>query len=105
MIAASDSVSGGTFVWLAGPEAGEVLYTAGASVGYSNFRTGEPNNFRGGEDGVFAQSTGWNDVPVTNSYAYVVEYSAAIAPVPVPAGLALLLSALETGALLRARRK
>lgn len=84
-MSASDSASEGTYVWQAGPEAGDVLT-------YLNWAPGEPNNL-GNEDFIhFNWSTGgrWNDIPGTLNYAYVIEYGGFLDAVPAPGALALL---------------
>lgn len=84
-LSASDSASEGTYVWQAGPEAGDVLT-------YLNWSPGEPNNL-GNEDYIhFNWSTGgrWNDIPGHTTYAYVIEYGGFLDAVPAPGALALL---------------
>lgn len=104
LIGASDRDTEGTFEWIGGPEEGDALV-------YTNWDSGEPNNL-GDEDYTVAwwedSTTGaWNDggsgVSDTSIRAYLVEYS--IAPVPVPAGLPLLLAGLGGLAMLRKRKR
>ncbi len=103
LIGASDRETEGVFKWIGGPEEGEELV-------YTNWDGGEPNNL-GDEDYVVAWwedlgSGAWNDggsgVSDTSIRAYLVEYS--IAPIPVPAGLPLMLAGLGSVAMLRKRK-
>lgn len=89
--------SEGNFVWAAGPEAGTPL-------AYSNWIPGEPNNLGNiGEDFVEMRSNGqWNDLPSYMRLGYVVEYSPA--PVPLPAGLPLVLTGVGALAVMRRRK-
>jgi hypothetical protein len=73
-IGAQDIVQEGTWMWVTGPE-------AGTTMGYANWRSGEPNNGFGSveEDCVIVHNgkenaIGWYDVPC-NSAPYVVEYT------------------------------
>lgn len=89
----TDVAQEGRWVWADGPEAGQVFWTSAcgagfrgtcvATDGYNNFNSGEPNNYKGNEDGlqILAGASGrWNDLPhtSTSSLPMVVEYS----PVP-----------------------
>lgn len=98
----SDAADEGIWRWVAGPEANQTIASS-----YSNWASGEPNNYSGGEDalqGWWTSGGAWNDFGGNNRLAYVVEFSEAIAPVPLPAGLPMLL--LGLGALgLATRRK
>ncbi|MET1415875.1 lectin-like protein [Roseibium sp. HPY-6] len=92
LIGATDRDTEGSFEWLGGPDDGNPL-------GHTNWKLGEPNN-AGGEDYVVAwwedSATGaWNDVPGNSGVrAYLVEYSGAPVPVPLPAALPLLVGGL-----------
>lgn len=67
----SDAAVEGTWKWVGGPEAGDILT-------YSNWNGGEPNNSGGTEDAIqiLSGSTGkWNDLPANGTtLGYVVEY-------------------------------
>ena len=69
-------ITGNFFAWVAGPDAGVSL----ASPWYSNFSSGEPNNFYGNESCVemFLQTSvgmgQWNDSPCSITQGYVVEF-------------------------------
>ncbi|SEU04199.1 Por secretion system C-terminal sorting domain-containing protein [Hymenobacter actinosclerus] len=87
-LGAADDVVEGEWRWKTGPEKGELFWqgsAAGTSVGYSNWSTGEPNDFRtqaapAGEDyGQYYGGSGlWNDAPACNeagvTAGYLVEY-------------------------------
>ncbi len=67
---ASDAANEGTWVWVGGPEIGQI-------VSFNGWNSGEPNNSGGNEDAAqYIGSSGkWNDLP--NTYGlngYVVEY-------------------------------
>jgi hypothetical protein len=103
LIGASDRDNEGTFIWIGGPEEGQVL-------SYTNWSSGEPNN-SGDEDFVTAwwldSAAGvWNDGGSRSSVAaaYLVEYSGPVSAVPLPAGLPLLLAGLGAFVGLRRRR-
>lgn len=84
-MSATDTDTEGTYVWQAGPEAGDTLT-------YLNWAPGEPNNL-GNEDYIhFNWSTGgrWNDIPGHTNYGYVIEYGGFLDAVPAPGALALL---------------
>jgi uncharacterized repeat protein (TIGR02543 family) len=72
-LGASDSELEGEWKWVTGPESGSL-------VSYSNYNSGEPNNWSGDEDFLYMiSSTGqWNDYIGTNSSVagYVVEWNA-----------------------------
>lgn len=86
--------------WLGGTDEaseGNWTWVTGESWTYSNWAGGEPNNCCGGEDYLIGWWSGdaWNDLPnssVYNTPYYVVEYDPA--PVPLPAGLPLVLAGL-----------
>ena len=91
LIGASDRDTEGTFKWIGGPEDGDTL-------GYTNWKPGEPNDF-GGEDYTVAwwedSADGrWNDVPGTGDFkAYLVEYNN-VSAIPLPATALFLLTGL-----------
>ncbi|AGC77004.1 putative secreted protein (Por secretion system target) [Nonlabens dokdonensis] len=60
----SDVAAEGTFIW-----------QDGSPVTYTNWNSGEPNNFGSGEDYVhiFGSNGLWNDTSSTASYRYIVE--------------------------------
>ena len=101
----SDAAVEGTFRWMDGPEAGNLLT-------YTNFPAGEPNNF-GDEDylemfGVASAPFGvgqWNDLVLggTAVNGYVVEYDTLPSSVPEPSTFALALGGLAGWVMLRRR--
>ncbi|HPF78268.1 MAG TPA: lectin-like protein, partial [Alphaproteobacteria bacterium] len=80
-IGASDATTEGAWIWMDGPEAGQQFWSgaaAGSPVGgmYENWNGGEPNN-SGNEDGATIRTNGtWNDLNVTSSQDYVIEWDA-----------------------------
>ncbi len=97
----NDMAVEGDFEWIDGPE-------AGTPFTYTNWRNGAPQSNYAGQDHVFLEDgTGeWVDVNGNNGnhvYAYLVEYTSYIPPVPVPAGLPLAAGAL--GLLAFAKRR
>ncbi|WP_456388640.1 lectin-like protein [Profundibacter sp.] len=92
----TDSTTEGTWEW-----------TTGEAFTYTNWYGGEPNDYRSGEDNLVGWWGGdrWNDLNnVAVSTAYVVEYGN-VAPVPLPAGLPLILGALGVLGIVGRRRK
>ena len=109
-IGGSDEGAEETWSWRTGPEAGQVFFILGGGTqpGYSSWSGGEPNN-SGAENYVVTNWGGpgnWNDLGDDANWGqgYFVEYSA-VAPVPVPAALPLMGSALAALGLLRRKRK
>lgn len=101
LIGASDRDTEGSFTWIGGPE-------ESAAVTYTNWASGEPNDLTG-EDYVAAwwndtAAGEWNDINGLGINAYVVEFSA-IAAVPLPASLPLMLLAFGGFATLRRHTK
>ncbi len=78
-IDASDAAVEGEWRWMSGPEAGQMFWlgTAAGSAQngfYTNWNGGEPNN-SSNEDGVqLFSSGGWNDISVTSSFSYTIEW-------------------------------
>lgn len=102
----SDAASEQTWAWITGPEAGQIFYQAGTCLTFCNWEPGEPNNSNT-ENALHGftwwnSNDTWNDLGGGSTLSYVVEYSAAT--VPVPAGMALLLSGLGGLAAIRRRR-
>jgi len=96
--------------WLGGTDAaieGIWEWTSGEAFAYSNWYSGEPNNYYG-EDHLVGWWVGdqWNDWDRSNlSSAYIVEYDVGVAPIPLPAGLPLVLGALGLLGFASRRRK
>ena len=96
--------------WLGGTDAaveGTWEWTSGEAFTYSNWYTGEPNNYYN-EDYLIGWWNGdtWNDYrEVHVAAAYIVEYNPGVAPVPLPAGLPLVLGALGLLGFAGRRRK
>lgn len=98
-IGLSDRDTEGVYKWIGGPEDGQ-------TATFTNWASGEPNDFGSGEDSVVAfwlDSAGgaWNDVPSDSGVQMIVEYSGTVSAVPLPAGLPLLLGGLGILGLLR----
>jgi len=79
-IGLNDAAVEGTWVW-----------TSGEAVTYTNWHTGEPNNFNN-EDYVFMNfnnlgSKGWNDWQGSNQLRSIVEYTSNSVPEPAPLAL------------------
>jgi len=95
----SDGAVEGTWQWVTGPEAGQVMV-------YTNWSSNEPNDY-GGEDGLLGWwgfNGTWNDIRDDyGSYAVLVEYSPSA--VPVPAALPMLGAGLAGLVALRRRKK
>ena len=101
-----------SFEWTAGPEAGTTFFDEGPVSGvYSNFFPGEPNGQISGENAVHIWGGAtWNDLGTSAAIFAVVEYSdpvagGGVAPVPLPAGLPLLVAGLGVFGVLRRRQK
>ncbi|MEM8981066.1 MAG: lectin-like protein [Pseudomonadota bacterium] len=89
-LGASDAANEGDWRWVTGPETGLKLDDT-----YTNWYGNEPNQWRGNPENyaVGWWATGWNDIPGTARFGYIVEYSVPAA-VPLPATGALVLAAL-----------
>jgi hypothetical protein len=104
----SDRDSEGTWIWMDGPEAGQVFWNGGpggsAPAGaFASWNGGEPNNL-GGENYGHTNNGAWNDYPNGVSLGYYVEYSPLAGGVPEPAAWALMILGFGgAGALLRRR--
>lgn len=88
-VGGSDAAVETEWRWVDGPEAGNLF-------SYTNWNPGEPNNL-GGEHVLhinFGTALGWNDIPASLGYGYVVEYNAAPTAISSPATWALILPAL-----------
>lgn len=98
LIAATDAATEGTFRWVAGPEAGTVL-------SYSNWSSGEPNDYGSGEDEAvinWGADGSWNDIGNPSNYGYIVEFSA---PTNVPEPDSITLTLLALAGVVGARRR
>jgi expansin (peptidoglycan-binding protein) len=101
-VGGSDAAVEGQWMWLTGPE-------AGTAFGYTNWNVGEPNNAGTAQNedvlhiGV-ARTGGWNDMAATNTYGYLIEYSALPTTLPEPSTVLLTLAALGAAVGLRRRR-
>jgi hypothetical protein len=83
----SDAAVEGEWRWVTGPEAGQLFWLGGpggTAIGYANWFAGEPNDAGDNEDGLLGREPGlgWNDLPLSVSRPFVVEYSAVGAPEP-----------------------
>lgn len=103
----SDEAEPDVWRWVTGPEAGHLL-----DDGFTAWAAREPNNVGGIEAYLagwsFFQEELWNDLPASSNAArgYLVEYSVPSAPVPLPAGLPLILAGFGAfGALRQLRRR
>ena len=84
----SDEKKEGTWKWMAGPEQGQTF-------SYTNWTNGKPNNYNNEDYLMMYASTGkWNDTSCSDKNYYVVEFNTKAQPVPVPAALPLLGTAL-----------
>lgn len=93
----SDSETEGTWKWVSGPEAGQTM-------NYTNWYSGEPNNWGGNEDYLIMNWSGtqWNDLPDSPGYGFVVEFSGGV---PEPATWAMMIGGFgAAGAVLRRRK-
>jgi hypothetical protein len=76
---ANQSEAEGYWYWVSGPEKGTMFYNhrTGATLLYSNWASGEPNNFPPKEEflQLYSNNQGrWNDLPSSSRLAYVVAY-------------------------------
>lgn len=93
----SDQASEGDWIWVDGPEAGQAI----GGLSYENWDSGEPNNLFFNvppENYVYGwvnANGAWNDNPGTQEYYYLIEFGdLQPTPIPVPAGLPLILASL-----------
>ena len=106
-IGLTDSVSEGFFTW-----------TSGEALTYTNWGSGEPNDFGGGEDfgamrivagnpPIVPSSSSWNDINSTTYELGLAEWSAAPPAIPEPTTIALLGIGLAglAGVAMRRKRK
>lgn len=111
----TDEAVEGDWVWVTGPEAGQLFYRGqaptGTTITYANWGPGLPDNdpSLGGEDYLVFRESGWNDLrTMTPSGApvlrgYFIEYGTAA--VPEPASWAMLIGGFASiGGVLRRRR-
>jgi hypothetical protein len=95
-LSGTDAGVEGTWQWIAGPETGTVFWKDGATVTYSNWGGGEPNNCCGGENNLLINwSPGgeWNDIyPAFGNYGYIVEFGPAAGAVPEATTWAMMLA-------------
>jgi hypothetical protein len=109
-IAGTDVAGEGVWSWAAGPEEGLVFWNNGVVPGVFQFwNPGEPNNV-GNEDCLHMNfgNGGWNDVPCSSGYGYLIEWSKVDVPggVPEPTTWAMLITGLGgVGAVVRRRRR
>lgn len=76
---ANQSESEGFWYWVSGPEKGTMFYNhrTTTTLMYSNWASGEPNDFGSGEQflQLYSYNQGrWNDLPASSRLAYVVAY-------------------------------
>ncbi len=75
-IAASDAEQEGEWQWVAGPETGSVFWKDGATIGYSDWPSGEPNDASGEDYAVWQPGGHWNDLfGAGGAGRFIVEYS------------------------------
>jgi len=93
----SDRDEEGTWVWMNGPELGQVFWSGGPGGtapggSFASWNGGEPNNL-GNEDYAHTNNGAWNDYPNGISLGYYVEFDAApaVGGVPEPSAWALMI--------------
>ncbi|MEM6366057.1 MAG: LamG-like jellyroll fold domain-containing protein, partial [Planctomycetota bacterium] len=79
----TDANSEGNFYWLDGDQQGENFWTGGPSGAavngfYSNFSSGQPDDFAGAQDHVYVRRDNgvWDDINSSSLNAYVIEWDA-----------------------------
>lgn len=109
-IAGSDAGAEGTWMWIAGPEAGQIFWQNGTTIKFDDFNPGEPNNYLGwNETGLvinWGHEGGWNDSRTIELFGFVIEYTPIAAAVPEPdTWLTMIAGFLAIGSVMRRRPK
>lgn len=89
-----------------GPGPTDFAWTNGDAVTYTNWSSGEPNNYGGNENSVHTYTDGtWNDLPSGSDYSGPKYGVVEIAPVPEPETYAMLAAGLAVLGWTARRRK